>query len=281
MRIVQISDLHIGGLFKQDSFDVLVNEINNDLQPDAIIVSGDLTDDGLIFQFEQARQELQRFDCSRMIIFPCNHDYRHTGYLLFKQYFPGSISSNQVYELGSNNDKTNVDTVLITVGTAVPDRDDGEVGYRQNLWLNDNLARVNNKFQNNGQRITKIVAIHHHLISVPDTGYTNVVGISDAGDVLRTCLENEVDLVICGHKHRPWIWKLGNMKIAYAGTACSWRYRGIFKDTYNIIDINENNEINVDMKVVGESRIPLSEVVRKYAPEEKKTDLSKVITSAR
>jgi hypothetical protein len=71
------------------------------------------------------------------------------------------------------------------------------------------------------------------------------------------------------------------MKIAYAGTACSWRYRGIFKDTYNIIDINENNEINVDMKVVGESRIPLSEVVRKYAPEEKKTDLSKVITSAR
>jgi 3',5'-cyclic AMP phosphodiesterase CpdA len=253
MRIVQISDLHIGGLFKQDSFDVLVNEINNDLQPDAIIVSGDLTDDGLIFQFEQARQELQRFDCSRMIIFPCNHDYRHTGYLLFKQYFPGSISSNQVYELGSNNDKTNVDTVLITVGTAVPDRDDGEVGYRQNLWLNDNLARVNNKFQNNGQRITKIVAIHHHLISVPDTGYTNVVGISDAGDVLRTCLENEVDLVICGHKHRPWIWKLGNMKIAYAGTACSWRYRGIFKDTYNIIDINENNEINVDMKVVGKA----------------------------
>ena len=45
--------------------------------------------------------------------------------------------------------------------------------------------------------------MHHHLISIPDTGYTNVVGISDAGDVLRTCLENEVDLVVCGHKHRP------------------------------------------------------------------------------
>jgi hypothetical protein len=70
------------------------------------------------------------------------------------------------------------------------------------------------------------------------------------------------------------------MKIAYAGTACSWRYRGIFKDTYNIIDINVNNEINVDMKVVGESRIPLSEVVRRYVPEEK-TDLSKVIQSFR
>ena len=38
--------------------------------------------------------------------------------------------------------------------------------------------------------------MHHHLIAIPDTGYTNVVGISDAGDVLRTCLANDVDIVI-------------------------------------------------------------------------------------
>jgi predicted phosphodiesterase len=96
---------------------------------------------------------------------------------------------------------------------------------------------------------------------------------------LRTCLENEVDLVICGHKHRPWIWNLGNMRIVYAGTACSWRYRGIFKDTYNIIDINKNNKINIEMKVVGEKSIPLSEVVRRYEPEAKITNLSRIITS--
>ena len=281
MRIVQISDLHMGGLFKQNSFDTLVDEINNDLQPDVIIVSGDLTDDGLIFQFEQARRELQKFDCPKMIVFPGNHDYRHTGYLLFEEYFPGTTPSNQVYEFAKNkNKKLDSEVVLVTVGTAVPDRDDGEIGYRQNLWLNDNLARYNNRFQNNGQRITKIVAMHHHLISIPDTGYTNVVGISDAGDVLRTCLENEVDLVICGHKHRPWIWNLGNMRIAYAGTACSWRYRGIFKDTYNIIDIDKNNKINIEMKVVGEKSIPLSEVVRRYEPEAKITNLSRIITSA-
>ena len=123
--------------------------------------------------------------------------------------------------------------------------------------------------------------MHHHLISIPDTGYTNVVGISDAGDVLRTCLENEVDLVVCGHKHRPWIWNLGNMRIAYAGTACSWRYRGIFKDTYNIINIGENNIINIEMKVVGEKSIPLSEVVKRYEPEAKITNLSRIITSTR
>ena len=71
------------------------------------------------------------------------------------------------------------------------------------------------------------------------------------------------------------------MRIAYAGTASSWRYRGIFKDTYNIIDIMENNKINIEMKVVGEKSIPLSEVVRRYEPEAKITNLSRIITSTR
>ena len=282
MRFIQISDLHIGGLFKQDAFDTLVDEINNDLKPDVLIVSGDLTDDGLVFQFEKARDELKKLKCDNLIIFPGNHDYRHTGYLLFKEYFPiAKPDSAKVYEYKDNNsDNKNLQRVIVTtIDTARPDRDEGEVGHVQNLWLNKTLKKYDkNKIQNSNDdnnvkrnnknnQIKKIVAMHHHLIAIPDTGYTNVVGISDAGDILRTCLENDVDLVICGHKHRPWLWNLGSMKIAYAGTACSWRYRGVFKDTYNIIDIDENNNLKIDIKIVGEKRIPLSEVVNKYEPE--------------
>ena len=281
MRFIQISDLHVGGLFKQDAFDTLVDEINNDLKPDVLIVSGDLTDDGLVFQFEKARDELKKLKCDNLIIFPGNHDYRHTGYLLFKEYFPiAKPDSAKVYEYKDNNSNENRQTVIVTtIDTARPDRDEGEVGHVQNLWLNKTLKKYDkNKMQNSNDnnkdkgnnennQIKKIVAMHHHLIAIPDTGYTNVVGISDAGDILRTCLENEVDLVICGHKHRPWLWNLGSMKIAYAGTACSWRYRGVFKDTYNIIDIDENNNLKIDIKIVGEKRIPLSEVVNKYEPE--------------
>ena len=87
MIIVQISDLHIGGLFKQEAFDTIVDEINNDIKPDIVIVSGDMTDDGLVFQFEQAKEEISKLKCKNVIIFPGNHDYRHTGYLLFKKYF--------------------------------------------------------------------------------------------------------------------------------------------------------------------------------------------------
>ncbi len=53
MQIVQVSDLHIGGLFKQNAFDDIVNEINNELKPDAIIISGDLVDEGIIYQYRK------------------------------------------------------------------------------------------------------------------------------------------------------------------------------------------------------------------------------------
>ena len=50
LQIVQISDIHIGGLFVQSVFDSVVDEVNK-LKPDAILVTGDLTDDGLMVQF--------------------------------------------------------------------------------------------------------------------------------------------------------------------------------------------------------------------------------------
>src|SRR5919109_2680221 len=256
VQLVQLSDIHIGGLFKQDVFDTVVDEVNNKIKPDAIVITGDLTDDGLLFQFERAYAEIKKFNCSNIIVLAGNHDYRHTGYLLFKKFFP---FSRQMYRLDG--------VILVTLGTARPDRDEGEVGHRQNLWMEESLSKyVNVK--------TKIVAMHHHLIAIPDTGYTNVVGILDAGDTLRACLESKVDLVLCGHKHRPWLWNLGSLKIAYAGTACSWRYRGVFEDTYNIIDIKDG-KIDVTIKVVGGKRMPLSDIVKKYEPEVRNKILSK------
>ena len=252
MQIVQLSDLHVGGLFKEDAFNTIVSEVN-ELSPDVVIISGDLTDDGLIFQFQQARSLIQKLNCSNLITLPGNHDYRHTGYLLFKKFFP---FSNQIHEFEN--------LVILTLGTARPDRDEGEVGHRQNVWMEDVLNRHDGKM--------KIVVMHHHLIAIPDTGYANVVGILDAGDTLRACLESKVDLVLCGHKHRPWIWNLGALKIAYAGTASSWRYRGVFDDTYNIININRG-KIEIDIKVVGGKRQALSEIIRKYEPSPSKNNL--------
>jgi len=39
-------------------------------------VTGDLTDDGLLFQFEYIHAQIKKFTCSNIIILAGNHDYR-------------------------------------------------------------------------------------------------------------------------------------------------------------------------------------------------------------
>lgn len=242
MKIVQISDIHVGSQFQEEVFDTVVDEVN-ELNPSAILVTGDLTNEGLLKEYEKCKAKFSKFEAEKIITISGNHDYRNTGYLLFKQYFP----FDAVNELDDN-------TVLITLGTARPDRDEGEVGYRQNLWLERTLKKYEKK--------NKIVAMHHHLVGVPDTG-TDRVTVIDAGDVLRTVLSGKVDLILCGHKHRPWIWNFGNLLIANAGTASSERMRGLFENTYNIITI-EKNKIKIDLKIVGGKRMPLQDLVANY-----------------
>jgi 3',5'-cyclic AMP phosphodiesterase CpdA len=242
MIIVQLSDIHVGSQFQDSVFEKVISEVNA-LKPDAVIVTGDLTNEGLSKEYEKCKKLLGRLETKKIITISGNHDYRNTGYLMFKKYFPFET----VNELGN-------DVVVVTLGTARPDRDEGEVGYRQNLWLERTMQKHEGK--------VKILAMHHHLVGIPDTGSARVEVI-DAGDVLRTILATKVHLVLCGHKHRPWIWNFKDLSIVNAGTASSERMRGFFENTYNIITI-KNNKVHVDLKIVGGKKIPLQSIVDHY-----------------
>ncbi|MFI5416771.1 MAG: metallophosphoesterase family protein [Nitrososphaerales archaeon] len=246
MIIVQLSDIHVGSQFQESIFETVIQEVNS-LKPDAVIVTGDLTNEGLSKEYVKAKSLLSRLDTKKIIAISGNHDYRNTGYLLFKKHFPFEA----VNELAD-------DVVVVTLGTARPDRDEGEVGYRQNLWLERTMTKNEHKI--------KILAMHHHLIGIPDTGSARVEVI-DAGDVLRTILATKVNLVLCGHKHRPWIWNFKDLSIVNAGTTSSERVRGLFENTYNIITI-KNKKIQVDLKIVGGKRMPLENIVKNYARSE-------------
>ncbi|MFB5597487.1 MAG: metallophosphoesterase family protein [Nitrosopumilaceae archaeon] len=243
MIIVQLSDIHVGSQFQPEVFDKVLEEVNQ-INPDAIVITGDLTNEGLVKEYEKCKELISKFNAKKIITISGNHDYRNTGYLQFKKYFPFEA----VNELSD-------DVVLVTIGTSRPDRNEGEVGYRQNLWI----ERTMKKYKDS----VKILAMHHHLIGIPDTGADRLTVI-DAGDVLRTILDTNVDLVLCGHKHRPWVWNFGNLEIVNAGTATSERVRGLFANTYNIITI-ENKKVSVDLKIVGGDRMPIDDIVTKYS----------------
>ena len=181
MLVVHASDIHCGPEFQTLVFESAVDEINA-LEPDAFVVTGDLTENGLLSQYRGARQVIDSVKCKTKVICSGNHDYRSTGYLLFRKFFP------------SRNVVKADNCVFTIVSTARPERNDGEVGHRQVVWLERTLSRY--------KKMTKVVAMHHHLIQVPDTGPDNIP-VVDAGDTLRGILEAKVNLVLGGHRHRP------------------------------------------------------------------------------
>lgn len=95
----------------------------------------------------------------------------------------------------------------------------------------------------------KIIALHHHLIPVPDTGMERNI-VSDAGDLLWTLTTHGSSIVLCGHRHRPWIWTLGKLMIIHAGTVSTDRLRGFYQNTYNIVQV-EGEKVLASLKVVG------------------------------
>lgn len=242
MEIVQLSDIHVGSQFREEIFEKVIDEVNA-LKPDTVVITGDLTNEGLVSEYEKCKDLVSKLNVDKVIAISGNHDYRNTGYLVFKKYFPFQ-TINELSE----------DVVLVTLGTARPDRNEGEVGYRQTLWLERTMKKYEDKIT--------ILAMHHHLIGIPDTGSERVT-ILDAGDVLRTILDTKVDLVLCGHKHRPWIWRFNNLSIVNAGTASSERMRGLFENTYNIVNV-EKNKLEIDLKIVGGKRLPLEDIVKNY-----------------
>ena len=249
MLIAQISDLHLGPQFVPSSFDLAVKEIVQ-LKPDVVVAFGDFTENGLLREFQLAAEKLQELSDFPIITVPGNHDYRSTGYLIYREVF------------GERSTIQKSDAVFLNVGTARPDRDEGEVGHRQDLWLGESLRKNSNK--------VKIVVMHHHIVSVPDTG-TDRITIVDAGDILRTLIVEQANLVLCGHRHRPWIWKINELQIVHAGTTSSERTRGYFANTYNIIDVNESTgEAKTWLKIIDGKKILMQEVVREketYLPE--------------
>ena len=239
MLLVQISDIHCGPMFRKTVFQDAVKEINA-MSPDVVLVTGDLTEEGLMSEFQTAAKLLRRLKAEKLIYVSGNHDYRSTGYLLFRQFF----SFSQVTETE--------DAVIIVVSSARPDRDDGEVGHRQNLWLEYTLEKIKGKL--------KIVAIHHHVVPVPDTGADQITVI-DAGDVLRGLAKSKANLVLCGHRHRPWRWQVENMKVLHAGSVSSEKLRGFFCNSYNVINIKKN-KVEEKLKVVNGNFVDFSDIVK-------------------
>jgi len=227
VTIAHISDLHIGSQYFIPNLMSRTVEELNELRPDAVICTGDLTNEGFKQEYTTAQTFLSMLKCERILYVPGNHDSRNVGYLHFEELFgdrDNVMSFGRVKVVGTDSSE--------------PDLDNGRIGRERYGWIKDNFE--------NGDKF-KIFAIHHHLLPVPGTGRERSM-VHDAGDLLEVLIQCGVDLVLCGHKHVPYVWRLENLVVVNAGTASTLRLRGNTKPCYNIIEIEDKDRVRIFRK---------------------------------
>lgn len=214
--IAQVSDLHCGSQYHIPSLATRVVDEINELKPDALVVTGDLTDMGFRQEFKVAQRLISRMNAERVMVLPGNHDARNVGDMHFEELF-GARSTELILP----------GVRLLGLDSSEPDLDGGRIGRERYRWIEE-------RFSNPDE--FKIVCLHHHLLPVPGTGRERNI-VYDAGDLLRVLTSCGCDMVLCGHKHVPHVWRLEDMVVVNAGTACSYRLRGKTQASYNIIEI--------------------------------------------
>ena len=222
--IAHISDLHYSHAdFNESMFLKAVDEINA-LNPDMIILTGDLTNHGYYSEYLEVKEYLKMFNPSLFAI-PGNHDARNNGYQTFEELI-GDCSWKLT--------KEDENLVLLGLDSTTPDLSQGNIGRLQQAWMENelNICMRENKFS--------IVAMHHHIIPIPGTGRERNI-LNDAGDILHSLITHEVGIVIGGHKHVPHLYQMDRTLFVNAGSLSSYKLRGKEVNSYNTINVTDNN----------------------------------------
>lgn len=241
LKILQISDLHFGPpLVEKVAEAALASAMR--LRPDAMIVSGDLTQRARHEQFVAARDYLARFPDIPRLVIPGNHDvplYDITRRLcdphrLYKEIISEEL--NQVLRLDG--------AVIVGLDSTAP-RSAISNG-RIHAWQLDYCADA---FAEAPQGAIRVVVAHHHFAPAPD--YLHDSTMPKARRAMERFVDLGVELILGGHLHRSYI---GNsldffpgknrergIIIAQSGTTTSRRGRGREqeKNTFNLIELGD------------------------------------------
>lgn len=239
MRILHISDLHFGPPYREDIGRCLL-EIAPTLCPQAIVVSGDLTQRARRDQFIAARAMLDQLPRVPMLVIPGNHDvplYRIKERLcdphgLYREIISDDL--NPVLQLPG--------AVLVGLDSTAPRRaiSNGRITLNQ-------LAHSKRIFADSPEGAAKIIVAHHHFAPAPD--YLHDQTMPKSKRAINRFVEQGVELILGGHLHRAYIGNSlnfypGNRRdrgivIVQCGTSTSRRGRGpeSEKNSFNLIDI--------------------------------------------
>ncbi|MEU6301354.1 metallophosphoesterase family protein [Streptomyces chartreusis] len=204
MRILHLSDTHVEktdapnkyGVNATDSLRLMLAELRHLRAVDAIVVTGDIADDGAVEAYTAVRDLVGEF--ARPLAAPVfyttgNHDERGAfGKVL------GSGHAEPELVLDSEaGERAAVSTVggvrFVTLDSLVPGKVHGHLGAAQLDWLKRVLSTP-------AERGT-VLALHHPPIALDISATQPVFGLRDPGDLAEVIRGSDVRLVLAGHYH--------------------------------------------------------------------------------
>lgn len=238
MRIlVHLSDVHFGRV-DYAIVDPLVKKIN-EIAPDLVVLSGDLTQRARSAQFIEARAFLDRLPTPQIVV-PGNHD------IPMHNVFDRFLHPLEKYKKYITDDLqpfyTDEEIAVVGVNTARSlTIKDGRINAEQ-------IANVREKMCSLPDNIVKII-VTHHPFDLPE-GYREDELVGRARLAMKTLAGCGADVFLAGHLHVSHIgntahrYKIGGHSalVIQAGTATSTRGRGE-ANSFNVLRIEKSRLI--------------------------------------
>ncbi len=225
--LLQVSDAHFGT--ERPQVVAALERLAQQLRPDLLLLSGDITQRATARQFAAARAFVERLQVPRCLAVPGNHDIPlwHLPLRLTRPYARYSAAFGNDLEPSAETD----DLLLLAVNTTRWWRhQDGALSAPQIERIATRLAAARP-----GQR--RIVMVHQPLLVTRPEDEKNVLHGHAAA--LRRWGEAGVDLIVGGHIHLPFVRPLPHGGWAVqAGTAVSSRVRSDAGNSVNLIRID-------------------------------------------
>jgi 3',5'-cyclic AMP phosphodiesterase CpdA len=188
-RILHLSDLHVGRTTELGPLEAL-RKLSSELNPEVVVVTGDLAHRGRRAELEQARDMIVSLGLP-LVAVPGNHDL---PYRFPARFTRPTADWERVFgttESGYASERLTV----VGLNSARPWRHEG------GAITSRELERVARELAGAAPGSLRIAALHHHLANPPWRA-AHKRPVHDRDSVLRALASAGVELVLSGHVHQ-------------------------------------------------------------------------------